>query len=85
VTRIGPGAKPLAQVLTGVGNGNGTEGAYAGRVLGTYLHGPALVRNPALADLLLSWAVGALPPLDAEYEAWTSRFREQRLAAVPVS
>jgi CobQ-like glutamine amidotransferase family enzyme len=52
-------------------------------VLGTYLHGPALVRNPALADLLLGWAVGALPPLDAEYEAWTTQFREQRLAAVP--
>ncbi len=84
VTRIGPGARPLARVLTGVGNGDGTEGAYAGRVLGTYLHGPALVRNPALADLLLSWAVGALPPLDAEYEAWTTQFRDQRLAAVPV-
>ncbi len=24
---------------------------------------PALVRNPGLADLLLSWAAGALPPL----------------------
>ena len=58
VTRIGPGARPLARVLTGVGNGDGTEGAYAGRVLGTYLHGPALVRNPGLADLLLGWAVG---------------------------
>ena len=64
VTRIGPGARPLARVLTGVGNGDGTEGAYAGRVLGTYLHGPALVRNPGLADLLLGWAAGPLPPLD---------------------
>ena len=35
-----------------MGNGDGTEGAHAGRVLGTYLHGPALVRNPGLADLL---------------------------------
>ena len=84
MTRRGPGAKPLATVVTGVGNGDGTEGAYAGRVAGTYLHGPALVRNPGLADLLLGWAVGGLPPLDSEYEAWTSRFREQRLAAVPV-
>jgi CobQ-like glutamine amidotransferase family enzyme len=66
-----------------VGNGDGTEGAYAGRILGTYLHGPALVRNPGLADLLLGWAVGALPPLDQEYETWTARFRDQRLAAVP--
>jgi CobQ-like glutamine amidotransferase family enzyme len=84
VTQIGPGARPLSRVLTGVGNGDGTEGAYAGRVLGTYLHGPALVRNPGLADLLLSWAAGPLPPLDQEYEAWTARFRDQRLAAVPV-
>ena len=50
-------------MVTGVGNGDGTEGAYAGRVLGTYLHGPVLVRNPGLADLLLSWAAGPLPPL----------------------
>ena len=29
VTRRGPEAKPLATVVTGVGNGDGTEGAYA--------------------------------------------------------
>ena len=61
VTRRGPGAKPLATVVTGVGNGDGTEGAYAGRVAGTYLHGPALVRNPGLADMLLGWVAGPLP------------------------
>ena len=83
VTRLGPGVSPLARVVVGVGNGDGTEGAYAGRVLGTYLHGPALVRNPALADLLLSWAAGTLPPLNASDEEWTLRLREQRLAAVP--
>ena len=60
----GPEVKPLATVLTGVGNGDGTEGAYSGRVVGTYLHGPALVRNPSLADLLLSWVAGPLPPVD---------------------
>src|SRR4029077_17447654 len=49
MTRIGPGARPLARVSVGVGNGDGTEGAFAGRILGTYLHGPALVRNPGLA------------------------------------
>jgi CobQ-like glutamine amidotransferase family enzyme len=84
VTTIGPGAAPLARVLTGVGNGDGTEGAYAGRVLGTYLHGPALVRNPGLADLLLTWAVGQLPPLAPADEGWAQQLREQRLAAVPV-
>jgi lipid II isoglutaminyl synthase (glutamine-hydrolysing) len=81
VTQIGPGARPLARVTLGVGNGNGTEGAYAGSVLGTYLHGPALARNPGLADLLLSWAVGPLAPLDAGAENWARRLREERLAA----
>jgi lipid II isoglutaminyl synthase (glutamine-hydrolysing) len=82
VTRRGPGVAALAHVLTGVGNGDGTEGAWAGRVLGTYLHGPALVRNPDLADLLLTWAVGPQPPLPSRDEHWTRLLREQRLAAV---
>jgi hypothetical protein len=83
VTTRGPEARPLASVAVGVGNGDGTEGAYAGKVLGTYLHGPALVRNPGLADLLLSWAVGSLAPLSGEDEDWARRLREERLAAVP--
>jgi CobQ-like glutamine amidotransferase family enzyme len=92
VTRIGPGARPLATVTLGVGNGDGTEGAYSGHVLGTYLHGPALVRNPALADLLLGWAVhngptggGPLPPVPDEDEEWVRRLRAERLAAVGAS
>jgi CobQ-like glutamine amidotransferase family enzyme len=62
------GATPLARVTAGVGNGDGSEGALAGRVIGTYLHGPVLARNPALADLLLSWALddATLAPLDDE-------------------
>jgi len=79
LTRLGPEAAPLARVVSGVGNGDGTEGALAGRVIGTYLHGPILARNPALADLLLSWATGEeLAPLDdAEEEA----LRRERIAA----
>jgi lipid II isoglutaminyl synthase (glutamine-hydrolysing) len=82
VTRVGPGARPLARVAAGIGNGDGTEGAYAGRILGTYLHGPALVRNPAVADLLLGWAAGPLPELPDEAEQWGRRLRDERLAAV---
>lgn len=80
-THLGPEAYPLARVTTGIGNDGRTEGAYRGRVLGTYAHGPALARNPALADLLLRWATGAaqLPPLD---ETWTDRLRAERLAAL---
>ena len=65
-THLGPEAAPLGRVRTGVGNGAGdaSEGAIQGRVVGTYLHGPVLARNPELADLLLGWAIGeALPPL----------------------
>jgi hypothetical protein len=28
-------------------------------VVGTYLHGPVLARNPVLADVVLAWALGA--------------------------
>ncbi len=73
VTTVGAEATALADVVTGIGNGSGdgTEGAWSERVLGTYLHGPVLARNPRLADLLLGWAMGgkdasgsALDPLD---------------------
>jgi CobQ-like glutamine amidotransferase family enzyme len=44
------------------------------------MHGPALARNPALADLLLRWATGVdVAPLD---DTWPSRLRSERLAAV---
>ncbi len=81
VTKVGAGARPLATVTLGVGNGDGTEGAYAGRVLGTYMHGPALARNPGLADLLLSWVTGPLEPPDTDAEEWARQLRAERLAA----
>jgi hypothetical protein len=80
-THLGPEAAPLARVTTGIGNDGTTEGAWRGKLLGTYSHGPALSRNPALADLLLRWATGAasLAPVD---DAWSERLRTERLAAV---
>ena len=66
-THLGDGVEPLARVTKGVGNGfDGVEGAVAGRILATYLHGPVLARNPELADVLLAWAlnVSNLEPLD---------------------
>ena len=62
----GPDSTTLATVEVGEGNGDGTEGVVCGKVVGTYLHGPVLARNPRLADLLLGWVVGAeaLTPLD---------------------
>ncbi len=63
-TELGPGATPLGSVQVGTGNGDGTDGAVTGSILATYLHGPVLARNPALADHILSQAIGhPLPPL----------------------
>jgi hypothetical protein len=61
----------VGEVRLGTGNKDGTvEGAVAGRIWATYLHGPVLARNPRLADLLLSWVVGPLVPLeDSEPDA----------------
>jgi lipid II isoglutaminyl synthase (glutamine-hydrolysing) len=55
-TLLGAGVEPLGTVVHGAGNNgaDGTEGARQGSLLGTYLHGPVLARNPALADLLLA-------------------------------
>jgi len=80
VTTLGPTATPLGHVVAGHGNdsGAGNEGTVAGHVVGTYLHGPALARNPALADLLLSWIVG---PLDAIDDSEVEALRAERIAA----
>jgi len=60
VTDIGPDARPLgARHPT---RGTATDGVVSGRVVGTYLHGPVLARNPRLADQLLEWVVGPLAP-----------------------
>ena len=58
-TILDEGAEPLGRVIAGFGNDgeSGYEGCRSGRVLGTYLHGPLLPRNPWLADWLLAQAV----------------------------
>jgi lipid II isoglutaminyl synthase (glutamine-hydrolysing) len=64
-TRLGPGCAPLGRVLAGHGNNgrDGHEGARAGHVLGTYLHGPLLPKNSWFADWLIATALGAGEPL----------------------
>jgi CobQ-like glutamine amidotransferase family enzyme len=59
-TILEDGAEPLGRVVAGFGNDgeSGFEGCRAGRVVGTYLHGPLLPRNPWLADWLLAQAIG---------------------------
>ncbi|MBY4403184.1 glutamine amidotransferase [Rhodococcus fascians] len=77
-TTLGPDAAPLAKVTHGVGNGvgDGREGVVQGSVLGTYMHGPVLARNPELADYLLERALGTtLAPLDLPEVAQLRRER----------
>ncbi len=81
-TTLGSDATQLARVKHGVGNGvgDGREGVVQGSVIGTYMHGPALARNPELADLLLRRALGVdeLPPLDLPE---VDQLRRERLSA----
>lgn len=51
--------KPFARVLKGHGNTYQStfEGFYNGVVLGTYMHGPLLPKNPEIADFILSKAL----------------------------
>lgn len=82
-THLGVGVTPLALVSSGVGNGDGTEGAITGRVIGTYLHGPCLVRNPLLAETLLGWAIGEqLVPI---VENAVAELRRERLGSANMS
>jgi CobQ-like glutamine amidotransferase family enzyme len=81
-TTLGPGATGLGRITRGVGNGvgDGLEGVVHGSVIGTYMHGPALARNPELADLLLKRALGVdeLTPLDLPE---VDQLRRERLRA----
>lgn len=83
-TTLGDDVAPLGRVLVGGGNGVDTgdgvavDGVLGERLVGTYLHGPVLPRNPALADLLLTWVVGPLGPID---DTLPQALRAERLDA----
>ena len=88
-TVLGEDAAPLGRVISGVGNGTpqgqepaevAYDGAVQGSIIATYMHGPALARNPELADLLLQRATGmSLPPLEVPGVA---QLRAERLSGV---
>jgi hypothetical protein len=73
-TYLEEGCQPFGRVLKGHGNDgrSGYEGARAGNVIGTYLHGPLLPKNVWLADWLIATALGidlaTLAPLDDQLE-----------------
>ncbi len=75
-TLLGPEVTPLARVVAGHGNDgeSGYEGVRHGRIVGTYIHGPLLPKNPWLADWLIVKAlerthgIVQLEPLDDALE-----------------
>ena len=87
-TTLGPDAKPLGRVLgkTFGNNGeDGFEGVHQGNLIGTYLHGPLLPKNPQVADYLIAQAyerrgdVLELAPLDDAIELEANRVMAKRL------
>lgn len=57
-TYLGEDTKPLGTVLKGAGNNmkDRQEGARFKNVIGTYLHGPVLAKNPLFADFFIKTA-----------------------------
>ena len=82
-TYLHEGLTPLGYVMHGQGNTGQSrqEGAWRDTVLGTYLHGPLLPKNPELCDWWLRLALGleCLPPIDDSLE------RSARLEAIAVA
>jgi lipid II isoglutaminyl synthase (glutamine-hydrolysing) len=58
-TYLGKDVEPFATVIKGAGNNSsdGHEGARYKNVIGTYLHGSILPKNPKVADFLIRTAV----------------------------
>ena len=82
-TVLGPDASALGRVTRGIGNGavgDKVDGVVQGSVIATYMHGPALARNPQLADLLIARALdiplAELEPLELDT---VTKLREERL------
>ena len=85
-TVLEPGQEPLGRVEQGFGNDPSRrfEGAITNNVIGTYLHGPVLPKNPVLADHLIlqamqrRYGVTELDPLDDALELAAARSAAQR-------
>ena len=60
--------QPLGIVHKGIGNhkNEASDGAVTEQIIATYMHGPALVRNPKLADFFLARKLGQLSELAEE-------------------
>ena len=65
-TRFLEKLQPLGIVKRGVGNhaSEACDGAVTDQIIATYMHGPALVRNPRLADFFLTRKLGQLEQIN---------------------
>lgn len=59
LTTLGSNAKPFGNILKGAGNNgkDNLEGARYKNIIGTYLHGSLLPKNPKVADFLIEQAL----------------------------
>ena len=95
-TYLAEGVKSFGAVVSSVGHGNNdagkADGALYRKVLGTYLHGPLLSKNPEIADWLLAAAcerhagrtgesVPVLARLDDAEELAANAFMADRVGA----
>ena len=93
-TFLGEHVKPFGRVIKGVGKGNNDDSCADGvlykNVIGTYLHGPLLGKNPEIADWLLLRALQRrcekmeiskciLEALDDHVEIQANNYMAQRL------
>lgn len=93
-TALGPKVAPFGQVIGGNGQGNNDEdnvdGALFRNVVGTYLHGTLLAKNPQVADALIERALARrakreerpvfnLAPLDDAVENAANDYMAARL------
>lgn len=88
-THLGADVEPLGTVLHGHGNDGvtGQEGCLYKNVVGTYVHGPLLPKNPGVADYLIAQALqrkygeAHLEPLDDSVELAANKVMLDRLLA----
>ena len=88
-THLGAGVEPLGKVLAGFGNDgeSGYEGCLYKNVVGTYVHGPLLPKNPGVADYLIAQALTRrygeceLEPLDDAVELLANQTMYDRIMA----
>ena len=91
-TLLGPDESPLGRVTArakngdstkngdanNAGNGTGVDGVIRDGIIGTYLHGPALARNPSLADYLIAYVTKSV--LEPLIDTLVEQYRDERLA-----